>query len=320
MTAPLKLALVAALALVLAAALPLRGGLVMPRAAEAQSVAVILSQWSDLIHQAADEAGVPWQVVASILIIESGGDPAASSPSGAAGLMQLRPEQWQARAGQFGGDVWDPWTNIRTGAAILADAYATWGTWDQAVASYVGALDEAGAITAARDDDGRTGEQYVAVFRRQVASLGYPVAPTGTMTMAEGALRIAMSTIGTPYVWGGESYEEGGFDCSGLVLWAYTHMGATLPRTAAEQWAATTRLAPADVRPGDLIFFFNTVTVANAEQSRIGSTGQQVITHVGIYAGNGQMLHAPREYDRVRLTPLDTPYWRAHLIGYGRVE
>jgi cell wall-associated NlpC family hydrolase len=131
---------------------------------------------------------------------------------------------------------------------------------------------------------------------------------------------MARTTMGTPYVWGGESYQEGGFDCSGLVQWAFAQVGATLPRTAAEQWDATTRIAAAEVEPGDLIFFVNTYEVAEPERTRLGTSGQRIITHVGFYAGNGLMLHAPKEGDVVRLTTLSTAFWRARLVGYGRVQ
>lgn len=293
-----------------------------PASAAPSGVAVILGQWSEMIQQAAAESGVPWQVVAATLIVESEGNPKASSAAGAIGLMQLRREHWQAYAGVYGSNPWDPWTNIRTGAAILADTYATWGSWEIAVAAYIGAVDAAGVIGSGIVADGQTGIQYVDAIRNQAASLGYFI-PGSSQTGPQGAekaLRVAMTTIGTAYVWGGESYEEGGFDCSGLVLWAYNQAGATLPRTAAEQFDATTRIDPLGVKPGDLIFFVNTYGVGTDDGARIITTEQRVVTHVGIYAGNGLMLHAPQEGDYVRLTTLNTMFWRTHLAGYGRVE
>lgn len=294
----------------------------VPAAAAPGGIAVILGQWTEIIQQASDEAGVPWQVVAAVMIVESQGDPDATSPTGAVGLMQLRPEHWESYAGAYGSDPRDPYTNIRTGAAILADAYATWGSWDLAVAAYVDAVDPTGAVSSRVDDDGRTGIQYVDAVRSQAANLGF-IIPGMTLTGSQGAdqaLRIAMTAMGTPYVWGGESYEEGGFDCSGLILWAYAQIGADLPRTAAEQFAATTRIDPRSVKPGDLIFFVNTYGVGADDGARIITTEQRVVTHVGIYAGNGLMLNTLQEGDYVRLTNLNTTFWRTHLAGYGRVE
>ncbi|MDQ3548951.1 MAG: transglycosylase SLT domain-containing protein, partial [Chloroflexota bacterium] len=287
-----------AVLLTLVAALPVSLSSGAPASAAPSSVlmapngiAVILGEWSEMLQQAAAESGVPWQVLAATMIVESGGKPEARSPTGAIGLMQLRPEHWQAYANVFGSDPWDPATNIRTGAAVLADANATWGSWELAVAAYVGAVDDAGAISSRLDDDGRTGIQYVDAVRNQAAGLSYFI-PGSSQTGPQGAekaLRVAMTTLGTPYVWGGESYEEGGFDCSGLVLWAYNQAGATLPRTAAEQFNATTRIDPLSVKPGDLIFFVNTYGVDTDEGARIVTTEQRIITHNGIYAGNGMM-------------------------------
>jgi hypothetical protein len=282
----------------------------------------MLGQWSELIQQAATDSGVPWQVIGAVLIVESRGDPATITPSGGIGLMGVRPDLWQAYVDARGGDLWDPWTNVYTGSAVLADLYVAWGTWEQVAAAYIGAIDADGKVTNRPDGGGMTGFHYLTLFRRQAADLGFPISVnlhTGSMG-AQTALEMARTTLGTPYVWGGESYQEGGFDCSGLVQWAFTQVGVTLPRTAEEQWDATTRIMAAEVEPGDLIFFINTYEIADPERTRLGTTGQRIITHVGIYAGNGLMLHAPKEGDVVRLTPLNKPYWRARLAGYGRVQ
>ena len=293
-----------------------------PVALAPNGIAVILGQWSEMIQQAASESGVPWQVVAATLVVESDGKPDETSPSGAIGLMQIRPEHWQTYANVFGTDPRDPWTNIRTGSAVLADAFAAWGNWEQAIAAYAGSIDASGTISSGIGDDGRTGIQYVDAVRNQAASLSYFIPGSGQTGLqgADQALRVAMTTIGTPYIWGGASYADGGFDCSGLVLWAYNQAGASLPRTAAEQFDATLRIDPLSVKPGDLIFFVNTYGVGAADGARIITTEQRVVTHVGIYAGNGMMLHAPQEGDYVRLTILNQTFWRTHLAGYGRVQ
>lgn len=322
-----------ALLLTFALALLVAGSAVPARAAAPAppaSIAVILGQWSDEIQLAAGEVGVPWQIVAAVVVVESGGDPAMVAASGAVGLMGVRAELFPERAAAAG-NLYDPLANLRAGAGILADLYARWGTWNQAIAGYSGRLDANGMTIDALDDDGRTGYEYVTVIQKQLASLGYAIAPVesayGTLPGAPTALKIAMSAMNVPYVWGGESYEEGGFDCSGLVLWAYTQAGMALPRTAAEQWNAVTKIAANEVQPGDLIFFVNTYPVGPADGAGLdaGSGGltsgeTRIVTHVGFYAGNGQMLHAPKVGDVVRLTALDDPFWQAHLIGYGRVS
>lgn len=89
------------------------------------------------------------------------------------------------------------------------------------------------------------------------------------------AVSIASQYLGVPYVWGGAS--PSGFDCSGLVLYVYAQLGIYLPHSAAAQFYSGTPVSDAELAPGDLVFF--------------GSP----ISHVGIYAGGGSMIHAPFE-------------------------
>jgi len=116
---------------------------------------------------------------------------------------------------------------------------------------------------------------------------------------------LARAQIGQPYVWGGASPATS-FDCSGLVQWSYAQIGVRLPRTAQEQFDAAMRIGPAELRPGDLVFFH---TYPSAEP----------ITHVGIYVGNGQMINAPGDGDVVREMEVFSGYWGAHYAGAGRV-
>ena len=116
----------------------------------------------------------------------------------------------------------------------------------------------------------------------------------------------ARAPIGRPYVWGGAS-PAGGFDCSGLVHWAYRQVGLGLPRTARQQYDATVRITPAELRPGDLVFFARTYRSA------------ELITHVGIYVGGARMINAPSEGNVIRDSPVFTGYWGAHYAGAGRV-
>jgi len=103
--------------------------------------------------------------------------------------------------------------------------------------------------------------------------------------------------IGTPYVFGGES--PAGVDCSGLVQYAYLQAGIRLPRTSVEQFQAAQ--PQRRVLPGDLLFF------------RTGRSRR--VSHVGIYAGNGQMIHASSGSRKVRKVKLNQRYWRKHMVG-----
>lgn len=101
------------------------------------------------------------------------------------------------------------------------------------------------------------------------------------------AVAVAMSQVGTPYVFGGSA--PGGFDCSGLVQWSYKQLGVDLPRTAAEQGRTGTPVSPADAQPGDLVYF-----------DKPGP-----VDHIGIYAGNGTWVVAPHTGAQVRVEKVD---------------
>ncbi|MDA8372096.1 MAG: C40 family peptidase [Nocardiopsaceae bacterium] len=106
----------------------------------------------------------------------------------------------------------------------------------------------------------------------------------------EDMIAAAESQIGVPYVWGGESLAEGGYDCSGLVQWAFAQTGVSVPRVTHDQWYAGERVDYADARRGDLIFW------------RSDPTAPDYISHVAIYLGDGKMLEAPRTGLDVRVT------------------
>lgn len=107
-----------------------------------------------------------------------------------------------------------------------------------------------------------------------------------------------------PYLFGGCS--TSGVDCSCLVQRVYQSLGANLPRTAAEQYAATTRVSRDQLQPGDLVFFANTYMPG--------------ISHVGIYIGDGRQINAPAEGQTVSIQSVFDGYWGAHYVGAGRLS
>ena len=121
---------------------------------------------------------------------------------------------------------------------------------------------------------------------------------------ANAVLMRAISLVGTPYRYGGNT-PEGGFDCSGLVNYVYRDMlDLRLPRSSRELAAIQgPRLSPERLAPADLVFF--------------GNRGN--VSHVGIYLGEGRFVHAPSTGGTVRLDRLDGPYWRDHYSGARRV-
>jgi cell wall-associated NlpC family hydrolase len=113
-----------------------------------------------------------------------------------------------------------------------------------------------------------------------------------------GVVGIAMRYLGTPYVWGGAS--PGGFDCSGLVAYAYSQVGVSLPHYTGAQWNVGIGVSRSDLQPGDLVFFNG-------------------LGHVGIYIGGGQFIHAPHTGDVVKISSLSESWYAATYVGARRV-
>lgn len=102
-----------------------------------------------------------------------------------------------------------------------------------------------------------------------------------TASQVQTVIRAAASRIGWPYVWGGESEAEGGYDCSGLLLYAFNKAGIHMPRVAADQ-ARTGWVVPfSQAQPGDLLIWANDPTAPN------------YISHIALYIGDGKMIVAP---------------------------
>ncbi len=116
------------------------------------------------------------------------------------------------------------------------------------------------------------------------------------------AVFTAMQMVGVPYQWGGASPR--GFDCSGLVQYAYSNAGLQLPRTAAAQMNAVTPLTLENAEAGDLLFFRD---------------GKRT-SHVAIYLGQGRFVHAPSTGKSVSLDSFSNTYWRMRFARAGRVQ
>ena len=114
--------------------------------------------------------------------------------------------------------------------------------------------------------------------------------PSTSAAKGRAALAFAKRQIGKPYVWGAEGPNS--YDCSGLVQSAWRSVGVSLPRVARQQYASGHKISKSQLRAGDLVFFYS-----------------QTPSHVGIYAGNGQMIDAPRPGLRVRYASISRmPY------------
>ncbi|MGJ4804136.1 C40 family peptidase [Luteimonas sp. SDU82] len=137
-----------------------------------------------------------------------------------------------------------------------------------------------------------------------VPTRDWPATTPANPAAANAVLMRAISLVGTPYRYGGNT-PEGGFDCSGLVNYVFRDMlDLRLPRTSRELAGVQgPRIDPRRLAAADLVFF---------------GSGSQV-THVGIYVGEGRFVHAPSTGGTVRLDHLDGSYWQRHYSGAKRV-
>ncbi|GAA0305020.1 C40 family peptidase [Streptomyces polychromogenes] len=118
---------------------------------------------------------------------------------------------------------------------------------------------------------------------------GAPAPAPADGSRAAHAVAFAYGAIGKPYIWGATG--PGSFDCSGLTQAAWRAAGVSLPRTTYTQINAGRRISRDQLAPGDLVFYYSGVT------------------HVGLYVGGGQIIHAPRPGSTVRLAPVDSMPW-----------
>ncbi|PRZ41366.1 cell wall-associated NlpC family hydrolase [Antricoccus suffuscus] len=111
-------------------------------------------------------------------------------------------------------------------------------------------------------------------------------AGTGGSAAAQGAVSAALSRLGMPYVWAASGPNS--FDCSGLTMWAYGQVGIGLPHSSSAQRSSGPSVSLSALVPGDLVFMPG---------------------HVGMYIGNGNVVHAPTSGDVVKVVPLSSMHW-----------
>jgi cell wall-associated NlpC family hydrolase len=142
--------------------------------------------------------------------------------------------------------------------------------------------------------------ELAAALKRKALAAGLHVPNAVTVNVPDSAsssdvVSIAMDYLGTPYVWAGAS--PSGFDCSGLVMYVYHKVGINLPHSSRLQYGYGVPVARADLRPGDLVFFYNP------------------ISHVGIYIGDGKMVNAAGTGKGVRIDDV----WAGSYYGACRI-
>ena len=130
---------------------------------------------------------------------------------------------------------------------------------------------------------------------------GYRQLAAQDQKKADAIVRTARSQMGVRYKYGGASPKTG-FDCSGLLYWAYRQHGVKIPRVAKDQASAGRKVDPARIAVGDLVVF------------KISSG-----YHTGIYAGEGKFIHSPKAGAKVRMEDMNIQYWRKAFVSARRL-
>jgi cell wall-associated NlpC family hydrolase len=248
---------------------------------------------------AARDRGLPPELPVMASLVESGLSNLPGGDRDSVGYFQMRTSIWDQ--GPYAGYANKPERQLdwfldqaeavkkqRIGRGLPIDDERQYGEWiadiERPAAQYRGRyqeqLDEAQALLHALADSG--GTQHEGAQARQ-------------------ALALAEGQLGRPYRWGGSSPETG-WDCSGLVQWAYRKVGIELPRVTEDQVNAPggQHIDRRHLLPGDLVFFRD-------------KTGD--VHHVGISMGGDRFIHAPHTGGVVYESSLDEPYYRDEFIG-----
>jgi cell wall-associated NlpC family hydrolase len=281
------------------------------------------AQYVALVEQAgALCAAAPPSVIAGQIEQESGWNPQTVSPAGAQGISQFMPGTWPTWS-RPGESAFDPVAAIPALArydCALANQVRGW----QADGRLPAGIDitelmlaaynaGAGAVLGARGvpDNGET-PGYVTAILAAAARFSDGTGVPGAGTFASREIAAAQAELGTPYAWGSGNYTGptgGGFDCSGLVMFAVYQASAgtiQLSHFADTQTRGGTPVSRDAMQPGDLISFTD--------------PGQAVAHHIGIYLGDGQMLDAPETGGVVRVDALSNAYWQTQqwrVVRYG---
>ena len=112
-------------------------------------------------------------------------------------------------------------------------------------------------------------------------------------------VRFARNMMNKNYAYGGND-PSSGFDCSGLVYYAYKEAGISIPRTSGAQYKKSRKIELKNAQDADLVFF---------------STYAPGATHVGIYIGNGRFIHSPSVGKKVQIVDMENPYWKKNFYG-----
>jgi cell wall-associated NlpC family hydrolase len=156
------------------------------------------------------------------------------------------------------------------------------------------------AVALSGVTNGTTGlESATAAVERPTPPRRTPKRVVRKPSLGSRAATIALKAVGVPYRWGGSS-PASGFDCSGLVYWAYGRVGVELPHSSYALYGLGRRVVRSRLQAGDVLFF-----------SGLG--------HVGLYIGRGRMVHAPSSGRHVEIVKLHGSHYGGRLVGARRI-
>ncbi len=197
--------------------------------------------------------------------------------------------------GQYYGIVNATELNVRASASQDAEIVATLPAGTYVKVNWM----EPDWINVAYNGDGLMGyvsDEYFTVYEGSIPE----IQSTGGLA----AVEVVKQYLGVPYVYGGTSPR--GFDCSGLMQYVYKQLGYSINRVAAAQMNNGIAVSRENLAPGDLVGFY-------------GSPGSGYVNHIGMYVGDGMMIHAPHTGDVVKYTSIDGSYYRARFAGARRI-
>lgn len=197
--------------------------------------------------------------------------------------------------GQLYGVVDAETLNVREYASADAPIVAELSKYSYVRVNWV----EPGWVCVAYNNDGLIGyvsSDYIKVFEGEI--------PETSSSGGQAAVNVAAQFLGVPYVWGGTS--PSGFDCSGLMQYVYKQLGYSINRVADAQMKNGIAVSRENLMPGDLVGFYS-------------SPGSGYVSHIGMYAGDGMMIHAPHTGDVVRYASIDSDYYKSRFAGGRRI-
>ena len=191
--------------------------------------------------------------------------------------------------------------NVRSGPATTYDKVASLS--DGAVVTIVGIDSGWYKVTTSGGTTGYVSSDYMVTCKDSAGSRGDGTAVAASSSLGQQVADYGLQFLGTPYVYGGNG--PSCFDCSGFTSYVYRHFGYTLNRTASTQLSNGVSVSKSELQPGDLVFFkYNTSKAAS---------------HVGIYIGNGQFVHASTNTYTVKTDTLTSGHYANVYVGARRI-